>query len=257
MVSGVNWIGLYTLIRREFERIFRVPIQTVVSPLVSAFLFIFIFGFILGRKIDLIAGISYMEFVFPGILMMNIISSAFAHSSNSVYFGRFMKSIEEILVSPFSYLEMIVGYVAGGIMRALIVSVGVVFIGVVFGAVQFVNLGLFLFYTVSVASVFALTGIIVGLWAKGFEQLNVLNTFVIMPLSFLGGIFYSITLLPQAVQTFTLFNPFFYFVDGMRFAMTGINESNLALGAAIIIGLVVSLGFLVWYLFKISWRLRE
>jgi len=206
----VNWIGLYTLVKRKVERdIFRVAVQTIVTPLISAFLFIFIFGFVLGKRIDLIAGISYIEFVFPGVLMMNVLTAAFISSSNAVYFERFIKTIEQMLIAPLSYVEMTIGFVGSAIIRSLIIAAGVLVIGVLFGAVQFVRLDLFFFYTLSIATIFALAGIIVGLWAKGFEQLNILNTFLIMPLSFLGGMFYSITLLPESVRTFTLFNPFF------------------------------------------------
>jgi len=254
----MNFIGLYTLIRREVERsIFRVAIQAIISPLVSAFLFIFIFGFVLGKKIELIAGIPYIEFVFPGVLMMNILTASFIASSNAVYFSRFIKTIEEVLVAPLSYIEMIVGYASSAIIRSLIIAVGVLVIGLLFGAVTFVRIDLFLFYTLGIATVFSLLGIIVGLWAKGFEQLNVLNTFIVMPLSFLGGMFYSIEFLPESIRTVTVLNPFFYFIDGMRFSMTGVTESNLAVGAVLISTLIVGLGLLVWYLFKISWRLRE
>src|SRR5690606_22985693 len=121
----MNWIGLYTFVRKEIQRMVRVPGQTILSPLISAALYIFIFGFVIGERIDLIGGVPYITFVFPGILMLNIISSSFAHSSSSVYFARFIKSIEEILVSPLSYLESVIGCVAGGVVRALIVAFGI------------------------------------------------------------------------------------------------------------------------------------
>ncbi len=257
MVGGMNWVGLYAFIRREVARIFRVVIQTIVSPLISAFLFIFIFGFILGQRIELIVGIEYMNFVFPGILMMNILTSSFMHSSNSLYFVRFTHSINEILTAPFSYIEMIIGFVTGAVVRALIVGFGVLVIGLLFGAVEMSHLLLFILYTLGIAIIFALLGLLVALWAKGFEQLNILNTFVIMPLSFLGGMFYSIELLPEIVRTITLYNPFFYFVDGMRYATIGYNESNLYIGAVLIVSLVIILGSLVTYLFKSGWRLRD
>jgi len=253
----VNWTGLRAFIGREVGRIFRVVVQTIVSPLISAFLFIFIFGFILGQRIELIAGIPYMQFVFPGILMMNILTSSFMHSSNSLYFVRFTHTINELLTAPFSYLEMIVGFVTGGVIRGLIVGVGVLVIGLLFGAVQITHPILFLLVAASIAVIFALLGLLVGLWAKGFEQLNILNTFVIMPLSFLGGMFYSIELLPESIRMITLYNPFFYFVDTMRFVTIGYSESNLTLGSIIIFSLVVFLGVLVTYLFRIGWRLRD
>jgi len=254
--SGINWIGLYTFIRREVERMFRITVQTIVSPLISAFLFIFIFGFVLGSRIDLIAGIPYMQFVFPGILMMNILSSSFIHSSSSVFFARFMRQIDEILVAPFSYIEIIIGFTVSAIIRAMIVGVGILLVGLLFGAVEMDNIILFFGYAIGVATIFALLGILVGLWSKGFEQLNILNTFVIMPLSMLGGMFYSVELLPEKAQAIAFFNPFFYFIDGMRFATAGIHESNLLFGGILILGLIIGLGALVNYLFKIGWRIR-
>jgi ABC-2 type transport system permease protein len=255
---NINWIGLYTLIRREMERLlFRLPIQVILSPLVSASLFILIFGFVLGRKIELIVGVPYIEFVFPGILTMNIIGVAFEHTSSAVYFARFIKNIEELLVAPFSYAELIAGYVISAVLRTLIIAFGIVSVGVLFGAVDFERPLLFALYTVSIASIFALLGIIVGLWAKSFEQFGLLGTFVLTPLSFLGGIFYSITFLPETLLRITLLNPFFYFIDGMRYSMIGISESNLIVGGVIIGSFVVVLGGLVWHLFRISWRLRD
>ena len=253
----MNWIGLYTFIRREIERIFRIMVQTFAAPLISAFLFIFIFGFVLGQKIDLIAGIPYMQFVFPGILVMNILSSAFEHTSSAVFFGRWVRSIDELLVAPFSYFEMILGFVSGAVLRSLLVGVGVLAIGLLFGAVQMEHFGLFLLVAIAVATIFALMGILVGLWANGFEQLGIINTFIIMPLSFLGGMFYSIDLLPALAQSITRFNPFFYFIDSMRFATLGYHESNLLIGASIFFVLIIGLGFLVGYLFKIGWRIRS
>lgn len=256
-MSGINWIGIYTFIRREVERVFRIVIQTLVSPLISATLFIFIFGFVLGKKIDLIAGVPYMQFVFPGILVMNMLSSAFEHSASAVYFQRWIKSIHELLVAPFSYLEMVFSFVLSAVARSLVIGTGILIIGLLFGAVQIQNFPLFLLIGVAVATIFSLVGILVGLWAKGFEQFGLIGTFIIMPFSFLGGMFYSTELLPEAVRTITFFNPFFYFIDMMRYATIGIHESNLFIGATIMVGLVFGLGSLVVYLFKVGWKLRE
>jgi ABC-2 type transport system permease protein len=252
----VNWIGLYTLIRREVDRMFRVATQTLITPLISALLYIFIFGYVVGRKIDTIAGVDYIDFVLPGILMMNVISSAFAHCSSSLHFQRFIRHIEEILVSPFSHIEMVVGFVVGGVIRAVIVGLGVFVIAVFFGIASIENFYLFVFYTVSIATIFSLLGMLVGLWAQSFEQLNVLNTFVIMPFTFLGGVFYSINMLPEKLKTFALFNPFFYFIDGIRYSMIGVRESNHTIGIAVILFLAISLWLLVVTLFKRGWRLR-
>lgn len=252
----MNWIGLYTMIRREVERTFRVVIQTLVSPVMSATLYIFIFGYVIGSRIDEIAGVPYITFVFPGILMMNVITASFSSSSSSVYFARFIRSIEEILVSPFSYLEMIFGYMLGSMIRAVLVAFLIVVVGILFGAVTLVNPLGFLFYILAVSAIFSLLGILVGLWAKGFEQLSILTTFVITPFIYLGGVFYSVTMLPNTAQAITHANPFFYFVDGIRSTMIGVSEANVFLGLIVIFGLLFSLGGLVLYLFRIGWRIR-
>lgn len=253
----MNYIGLLSLIRKELQRMIRIPGQTLLSPLVSATLYIFIFGQVLGSKIESILGVPYITFVFPGILMLNIISASFSHSSSSVYFARFIRSIEELLVSPLSYLEIVLGYVVGAVVRSLLVAFLIIGVGLAFGAVSLVSLPLFLFYVISIACIFALLGILVGLWAKNFEQLGAINIFIITPLTYLGGIFYSISMLPDVVQKITLSNPFFYFVDGLRRAMTGITEANTMIGLLIIVSLIVILTTAITFLFKTGWRIRS
>lgn len=244
------------MVRREIERTFRIIVQTLGAPLISAFLFIFIFGFVLGRKIELVEGIPYMLFVFPGILMMNMLSASFDNVSHTLFVSRWVRNIHEVLVAPLSYLEMIIGYVVGAITRGLLIGLGVLLIGLLFGAVSIAHPFLFIFYSVGVTAIFALLGILAGLWAKGFEQLGIFNIFIIMPFSFLGGMFYSVEFLPETLRAITTYNPMFYFIDGMRYASLSYHESNLAVGAILIIGLILFLGTLVFYLFKKGWRLR-
>jgi len=235
----------------------RAPINTIVSPWISAALFIFIFGSVLGGRIENIAGVPYLLFVFPGILAMNVLSGSFMQAANGLYFQRFMKTIEEILVSPLSYFEIMLGFTIGGIIRALVIGLGILVIGLVFGAVTFANPLLFLYYTIVIAAIFSLVGIIIGLWANSFEQLGALNIFIITPLSFLGGMFNTIEMLPPVMQKIAVLNPFFYFIDGMRYSMTGFANSDLLIGNIILLSLLFGLGGVVWYLFKIGWRIRE
>jgi ABC-2 type transport system permease protein len=234
----------------------RVAIQTLVAPVVSAALYIFIFGTVIGTKIDDFAGVPYISFVFPGILMLSIINASFASASSSLYFMRFTRGIEEILISPFSYLEMLLGFVGGAVVRALMVAGLVLGVGLAFGAVQLQNPLAFVGYVSAIAAIFAMLGIIVALWAEGFEQLQSLNTFVITPLTYLGGIFYSITMLPGLAATITMYNPFFYFADGIRSSMIGYSEANSAVGLAVTLGLVIGLGALVVRLFQKGWKIR-
>ena len=255
-MQGINWLGIYTMIRREVERTFRVVVQTIVSPVISAALYIFIFGSVIGTKIEAINGVPYITFVFPGILMLSIINAAFSSSSSALYFARFTRSVEELLVSPFSYLEIIFGYVFGSILRAVIVAFCIMAVGLLFGAVTLAHPMAFLFYVLSVSGIFSLLGILVALWAQGFEQLTVLNTFVITPFTYLGGIFYSITMLPDTVVTITRLNPFFYFVDGVRSSMIGVSEAHTYVGIAVIVGLLVLLTTLTFSLFRTGWHIR-
>jgi len=245
------------MFRREVQRTFRVVIQTLVAPVISAALYIFIFGYVIGTRIEDVAGVPFISFVFPGVLMLSIINASFSSASSNLYFMRFTKGIEEILITPFSYLEMLVGFVVSSMARALMVSVLILGVGMLFGAVQLVNpIGFFL-YIAAIASIFAMLGIIVALWAEGFEQLQVLNTFVITPLTYLGGIFYSITFLPEIAATITRFNPFFYFADGVRSSMIGYSEANTMVGLMVITGLVLGLGTLVTQLFRRGWKIRS
>lgn len=252
-----NLIGLQTFVVREAQRFIRVPVQTLVTPWISALLYIFIFGLVVGPRIDLIAGVRYIDFVLPGILLMNIMTSAFSQSSTSLFIHRTFRNIEEILVAPLSHLEMVIGYVSGGIIRGLIVGLGIFAIAVFFSAANVAHFGAFLFYVVAVSAIFSLVGIIVGLWSKQFEHLSVLAIFVITPLSFLGGVFNSIHMLPEKLQVIMVANPLFYFIDGLRWSMIGVSESNLSLGVGIIFAAVVLLSILVEHLFRIGWRLRE
>ena len=244
------------MFRREVERTMRVVVQTLIAPVVSAALYLFIFGTVIGTKIEDFAGVSYITFVFPGVLMLSIINASFASASSALYFMRFTRGLEEILISPFSYLEMLVGFVGGAVARALMVAALILLTGLAFGAIALVNPVAFILYAAAISAIFAMLGIIVALWAESFEQLTVLNTFVITPLTYLGGIFYSITFLPGIAATITLFNPFFYFADGIRSSMIGYSEANSTIGIIVIAALVIGLGALLVHLFRIGWKIR-
>jgi len=253
----MNWIGLQTMMQREIIRTFRVVTQTLLAPTISAALYIFIFGTVIGTRIDDFSGVPYISFVFPGILMLSIINASFASASSNLYFMRFSKSIEEILIAPFSYLEMLIGLVGSAVARSIMVSLLILLVGVLFGAVNLVHPIYFLVYVSAISAIFAMLGIIIALWAESFEQLQVLNTFIITPLTYLGGIFYSVTFLPPLAQSITKINPFFYFADGIRSSMIGYSEANSTIGLIVIFGLVIFLGILVTHLFKVGWKIRS
>jgi ABC-2 type transport system permease protein len=252
-----NWIGLYTMLRREVKRTMRVVVQTLIAPVISAALYLFIFGTVIGTKIEDFAGVPYISFVFPGILMLSIVNASFASASSALYFMRFTRGIEEVLIAPFSYFEMLIGFVGSAVTRALMVAFLILGVGLFYGAVTLVNPVMFVFYVSAIAAIFAMLGIVVALWAESFEQLQVLNTFVITPLTYLGGIFYSITFLPPMAAAITRANPFFYFADGVRSSMIGYSEANPLVGLTVVLGLVLVLAITVTQMFKRGWKIRS
>jgi ABC-2 type transport system permease protein len=253
----INWIGLYTMVRREVSRMARVPIQAFVAPWISALLFIFIFGFVVGGRISTIGGHRYLEFVLPGILMMNIVNAAFLQSSSAIYFARFIRFIEEILVSPLSYVEMIMGSLSVVVLRASVTGIGILLMGIAFGASKVESWPLFIFWVVSVSAVFGLLGIIVGLWSKSFEQLNMPVVFFLTPLSMVGGVFNTVAMLPPWLRWTAYGNPFFYFINGVRGAMIGVDETPPGLGIGLTLLLLVVLGGTVWRMYATGYGLRE
>src|SRR5271154_2141277 len=255
--GNVNWIGLWTIIRREWSRLMRVPIQAFLAPWISATLFIFIFGFVVGSRIAPTAGHRYIEFVLPGVLMLNIINAAFLQSTSQIYFSRFLRYVEETLVSPLSYAEMIAGILSVVVVRSIITALGILAIGVGFGATQIQNIGEFLFWIVSVSATFGLLGIIVGLWANNFEQLTIFNVFLITPLSFVGGVFNTVAMLPSWLRWLAYANPFFYFINGIRGAMLGFDETPPGLGIGLTLVLLAVMGTAVWRLYSKGYGLRE
>ena len=254
---SINWIGLGTIVRREGARMMRVPIQAFVAPWISALLFIFIFGYVVGGRISTIGGHRYLEFVLPGIVMMNVVNASFLQSSSQVYFSRFLRYIEETLVSPLSYIEMIVGSLSVVVLRATFTAIGILIIAAFFGVTSIYSFPEFIFWVVSVSVIFGLLGIIIGLWAQNFEQLNMLTVFFISPLSMVGGIFNTVDMLPGYLRWLAFANPFYYFTNGLRHAMIGYGEVNRAGGMAFTLVMMMILGGTVWRLFAKGYGLRK
>jgi ABC-2 type transport system permease protein len=255
--TGINWIGLYTIVRREVSRMMRVPIQAFVAPWISALLFIFIFGYVVGGRISSIGGVPYIRFVLPGILMMNIVSASFLQSSSAIYFARFLRFIEETLVSPMSYTEMIAGTLAVVVVRSTVTAIGILLIGIAFGATTIQSIPAFLYWVVAVSMIFGLMGIVIGLWSKSFEQLNVLTVFFITPLSMVGGVFNTVEMLPPWLRFLAWGNPFFYFINGIRHSMIGFSETPAAVGYGFTTVLAVVMFLWVLRLYSRGYGLRE
>jgi ABC-2 type transport system permease protein len=193
----------------------------------------------------------------PGVLMMNIINAAFLQSSSAIYFSRFIRFVEEMLVAPLSYLEMVVGSLSTVVVRATVTGLGILILGLGFGATAIESWPLFVFWIVAVSVIFGLAGILIGLWSKSFEQLNMPVVFFLTPLSMLGGSFFTMKMLPPWLHWLLWANPFFYFINGIRGAMIGIDEAPQGLSIGLTLLMIAALGGWVWRLFSQGYGLRE
>ncbi len=254
----INWIGFYTLIRREVGRTKRVIGQALIAPLVTASLYIFVFGFVIGSKIELIEGIKYISFVFPGVFAMNLILAVFGATSFSVFFMRFQKTMEDLLTLPLSYFELVVSLILSGIIRAFVISVALALVAVLFGVNTLAHPFVLILYVLLISILFGLLGIIIGVWAdNSFEKIGIATNFILTPLTFLGGAFYSVHMLPEHLQTIVYLNPIFYAIDGIRYSLTGYNEASLFIGLSVLITLsLLSLAGCI-YIFRTGWKLRS
>ncbi len=253
-----NWTGFFTLIRRELGRARRVIGQALIAPLVTAVLYIFVFGYVVGSKIEIIEGIKYISFVFPGIFAMNLIMAVFSATSASIYFMKFQRTIEDMLTLPLSYVEIVASLLVSGLVRAFAITVALSFVAIMFGINTLAHPFYLLLFVLLISILFGLLGIIAGIWAdNSFEKFGIITNFILTPLTFLGGAFYSVNMLPEKFIFLIHANPVFYAVDSLRFALTGYHESNLAVSVAVLGGLSLLALATCIYIFKTGWKLRS
>ena len=254
----INWIGFYTLVRREIGRTKRVIGQAIFAPLVTASLYIFVFGFVIGGKIQLIEGIKYISFVFPGVFGMNLILAVFGATSFSTFFMRFQKTIEDLLTLPISYAELVISLIISGVVRGLILTVALSAVAIAFGVNTLAHPFALLGYVLLTSILFGLLGVVLGIWAdNSFEKLGMASNFILTPLTFLGGAFYSVHMLPEKFQFLVHFNPIFYAIDGIRYSLTGYHDSSLLLGLTVLSLLSALVLATCVYIFTTGWKLRS
>lgn len=250
-------VGFRTLVWREIFRFFTVIKQTVFPPVISSFLFIFIFGYSLGSRIESINGIPYLQFLIPGLIMMYVIEGSYANTSSSLFISRWANNIEELLVTPLSYFEMVLAMLLGGLARSLVTATGVYLVSLAFIRFPVSSPEVVLFFLIFVSLSFSATGMIVALFAEEFEHLTIATTFVITPLIFFGGVFHSVEMVPQAIRWLTVFNPMFYMVNGMRYGMLGTSDIPVSLCMAVVFLLFIALFVTVVTLFRMGFKLRK
>ena len=251
-----NFVGFATLVKREFKRTYMTINQVVWPPIITTLLFLFIFGVGLGATVKMMNGVPYILFLLPGLVMLNVISSSYDESSSSLFQQRFQMSIQELLIAPLSELELLFGYLAGSILRGLAIGGLVMLIGLfVVRAVPQNGLVLF-FFMLATSLLFSSIGMIGGLLAKTFDNLAILTTFIIQPLTYVGGVFSSIHALPPLIQKISLFNPIFYMIDGLRFGYIGRSDVSPWLDAAVVSVLAVAAFFIAYTMVKRGVNLR-
>jgi ABC-2 type transport system permease protein len=252
----VNIVGFETLVKRELVRTFAIINQVIWPPVIQTLLYVLVFGLALGSRIPSVQGVSYAQYLLPGLIMLQVIEQTYGEGSSTVFQGRFMNSIQEMLIAPLSAVEMVSGYLVAGFMRALFIALIITVLGVVFVHTAPLNWGLYLLTIAIVAVLFASLGIIVGLLAEKFDHIAVLTTFFITPLVFVGGVFTSTQFLPPFLQRISYFNPMFHMIGAFRYSYTGTGDVPLGISLAVITGLaIIALGIAL-RMMAIGYKLR-
>ncbi|MBM4212615.1 MAG: ABC transporter permease [Gammaproteobacteria bacterium] len=231
--ASVRWIGFQTIVLREIGRILRIWGQTIVPSAVTAALYFVIFGSLIGRRIGQMDGVDYMQYIAPGLIMMAVITNAYANVSSSFFGAKFQRFLEEISVSPQPNWVIIAGYVGGGVLRGLLVGLTVTVISLVFTHLPVHHLLVTLVAVLLTAVVFSLAGFINGVFAKNFDQVNWIPTFILTPLTYFGGVFYSINLLPEWARTLSYANPVLHMVNAFRYGFLGRSDVHVGLAFGI------------------------
>ncbi len=243
------WVGYKTIVAREIKRIVRIWVQTVVPPAITMTLYFVIFGNLIGRRIGDMGGFSYMDFIVPGLIMMSVITNSYGNTVSSFFGAKFGRHIEELLISPLPNVVILAGYVTGAVFRGVLVGIVVMMVSLFFTDLQIAHPGVTVSVVLLTAVVFALAGMINAIYARKFDDISIIPTFVLTPLTYLGGVFYSITLLPQFWQNVSLANPILYMVNAFRYGILGVSDVNLV-QAYVLIGVFVLLlgGFCLFLL---------
>ncbi len=236
-----NWVAYRTIATKEIRRFLRIWLQTILPAAITMGLYLIIFGGLIGPRIGEMAGYRYMDFIIPGVIMMSVITNSYANVVSSFFGAKFQRHIEELLISPIPNYVILLGYVSGGVARGLSVAVAVTGVSMFFWDIQVHNVMITLVVVIFTATLFSLAGFINGVFAKTFDDISIIPTFVLTPLTYLGGIFYTIDMLPTFWQGASLLNPILYMVDAFRYGILGVSDINIWTAFAIILGFIAGL----------------
>ena len=252
-----NLIALGTIVRREVARILRIWGQTLVPPAITMTLYFLIFGGLIGSRVGMMDGIRYMDFIVPGLVMMSVIQNSYANISSSFFGAKFGRHVEELLVSPMPNWVILGGYVAGAVLRGVLVGAIVLAIAMLFTRVRVPHPFITISTVLLGATIFSLAGFVNAVYAKKFDDVAIVPTFILTPLTYLGGVFYSVHLLPPWAEAATHANPIFYMVNAFRYGLLGVSDVSVPVAFALMIGFVIALAALGLWLLKRGVGLRS
>ncbi|AJD47837.1 inner membrane transport permease [Isoalcanivorax pacificus W11-5] len=252
-----QWVAFLTILVKEIRRFTRIWPQTLLPPAITMTLYFVIFGNLIGSRIGDMGGFDYMQYIVPGLIMMSVIQNSYGNVVSSFFSTKFQHSIEEMLVSPMSPLVILGGYIAGGIARGLAVGAIVTVLALFFTDLSLVHAGVTLLVVVLTAMLFSLAGFINAVFARNFDDISIIPTFVLTPLTYLGGVFYSIELLPEFWRGVTLLNPVVYMVNSFRYGILGVSDVNVGLSLLAILGFTVALFLVALWLLRRGTGIRH
>lgn len=252
----MNLIGLRTLLVKEVRRFLRVPGQTVLSPLISTALYFVVFGYSLGGRIREVHGLPYTVFIVPGLVFLGIANNSFLNTSSSIFITKIQGTVVDLLVAPLKPGELLVAFAAGGMVRGLLVGLLTWGVAALFTGFKLAHALPTASFLLLVSYVFSMLGLLAALWAEKFEQINFFPTFVMLPLTFLGGVFYSVTALAEPWRSISLFNPMVYMVEGLRYGMLGTSELSPTFGGTILSALAVATTALTFVALRAGYKLK-
>lgn len=244
----LNWIAYRTIVRKEIRRFLRIWVQTITPPAINAVLYLLIFGGLIGSRIRDMGGVPYLDFIMPGIIMMGIIINSYANVSSSFFSAKFQRNIEEMLVSPISNFTILAGYITGGVCRGLLVGLVVSIVALGITRIAPVSIFLTLMVAVMTAVLFSLGGLINAVYARNFDEISIIPNFVLTPLTYLGGIFYSIDMLPGFWQGVSKFNPILYMINGFRYGILGVSDIPILQTFAVLFVFIAIFVVIAYYL---------
>ena len=253
----MNFHAVKAIYRYEMARMFRTAVQSILAPVLSTSLYFVIFGAAIGSRITEIDGVSYGAFIVPGLIMLSIMTESISNSSFAIYFPKFTGTIFEVQSAPVSWLEVVLGYVGAAASKSIIIGSIILVTASFFVDLHIAHPLVMATFLVLTSVSFCLFGFILGIWADGWEKLTIVPILVIMPLTFLGGTFYSISMLPETWQTISLFNPVVYLISGFRWSFFEVADVSVGLSLAMILAFLTACLLVVWWMFKTGYRLKQ